>query len=123
MKTLKTLAIIAIATLALASCEKNELNLANQDAEKEYSFDVRNAVSANYFECGAEESTVTVKSNLPFETTILDRFVQLRTWDSSWECDPSTRPNFNILCSENYNDDEESYTRDLVIYIRPLGLN
>lgn len=116
MKNFKLFAIAIFTTVVLAACNDNLSVSELQNLEKEYSFDIRNAVNANYFETDSNEGAVTVKSNLPFEATILDRNA------SNWYCDPSTRPNFEICYDDNHLSNGKSYTRDILLHIRPLEI-
>ena len=121
MKGKLTLLITAVLTIiCLASCEpyNNDNNIEEQ--EYEYSFDVTNAVNANYFTATAEEGVVKVKSNLPFDVTI-------KAYSSgNWSCDPSTRPSFDIFYDEielvKIGDEKKSLTRDMIIYLQPLEI-
>lgn len=110
-------AICAIATMIFASC--NDITPQIEEKEYDYSFDIGRAVSCNYFEGSAAGTAVTVKADLPFESTVLSS-------GSNYSCENAGRPEFVIVTDEietvKVDGKALSLSRDVLVHIRPLEI-
>lgn len=110
-------AICAIATMIFSSC--NDITDQIRENEYEYSFDIGRAVSCNYFEGSAAVTTVRVKADLPFESTVLSS-------GSNYTCDNTGRPEFVVMTDEigtvKVDGRDLSLSRDVLVHVRPLEI-